>query len=73
MKFVFRLLPCGVVLDLLHERHREAFGQAAVDLAFDDHRVDDDAAVVHREESPHLHSPGLAIDVDHRDVGRRSG
>ena len=40
-----------VVADLLHEGYREALGEAAVNLPFDDHRIDDRAAVVDRHEA----------------------
>src|SRR5207245_7279548 len=55
--------------DQLHERNAEALGQAAVDLAFHDHRVDPDAAVVHGHHAPHLDLAGAAVDVDHHYVG----
>ena len=42
--------------------------EAAVDLAVDDHRVDDVAAVVHRHEAADLDLAGAAVDVDHADV-----
>ena len=36
----------------LHQRDADAFREAAVDLAVDDHRVDPHAAVVDRDEAP---------------------
>src|SRR5882724_5051952 len=57
-----------VVTDLLEQRRPNALGQSAMDLAVDDHRVDDVAAVVHGYETPHLDFAGAAIDVDHADV-----
>ena len=69
MKFVFRLFPSRVVLNLLHERDRKAFGQPAVNLAFDDERIDHGATVVDGKEAAHLDFAGLAIDVHDRDVG----
>ena len=63
-----QVVALGVVLDLLDERHREAFGQPAVDLPFDDHRVDDDAAIVDGDEAAHLRLARLAIDVHDRHV-----
>src|SRR5262249_57086879 len=55
--------------DRLHERHAHAVGQAAVDLALDDHRVDAGPAVVGGHEPPHGHLPGAGVDVDHGQVG----
>ena len=44
--------------DPLHRRHREALGEAAVDLALDDHRVDPHAAVVDARPSRRtFHTP----------------
>ncbi len=63
-----QVVAFGVVLDLLDERHREAFGQSAVDLSFDDHRVDDDAAVVDCDEAAHLRLARVSIDVHDRHV-----
>ena len=40
--------------DHLHQRDADALGEAAVDLAVDDHRVDAHAAVVDRDEAPDL-------------------
>ena len=55
--------------DDLHQRDADALGEAAVDLALDDHRVDPHAAVVDRDEAADLHVRGLGVDVDDRDVG----
>ena len=57
-----------VVGDLLVQRRREAHRQAAVDLAVDDHRVDDVAAVVDRDEAADLDLAGALVDVDDADV-----
>ncbi len=47
---------------------------AAVDLALDDHRVDDPADVVDRDEpATMLDHAGLGIDLDLADVGSRPG
>src|SRR5262245_62403122 len=43
-----------VVLNLLVERRPQPHGQTAVDLSFDDHRVDDVPAVVDGHEPAHL-------------------
>mmetsp|Transcript_1089 Transcript_1089/g.2920 ORF Transcript_1089/g.2920 Transcript_1089/m.2920 type:complete len:772 (+) Transcript_1089:648-2963(+) len=53
---------------LLAHGHRESFGQAAVDLALDDHRVDAGAAVVQRVEAADLGLAGAPVDVDHAQV-----
>src|SRR5205807_2557344 len=47
----------------------DPLGQAAVDLALDDHRVDPHAAVVDRDEPPDLDRGGVGVDVDDADVG----
>ena len=57
-----------VVGDGLVQRGRQAHGQAAVDLAVDDHGVDDVAAVVDGHEPPHLDLAGGRVDVDGADV-----
>ncbi|GAA1299934.1 hypothetical protein GCM10009610_07170 [Pseudonocardia xinjiangensis] len=57
----------------LHQRHADPVGQAAVDLPFDDHRVDPHAAVVHRDEPADLHLPGARVDVHDADVGQYLG
>ena len=44
-------------------------GEAAVDLALDDHRVDPRAAVVDGDEAPHLDLARARVDVDDADVG----
>ena len=64
-----RQLPSLVEGDQLHQRHPDAVGEAAVDLALDDHRVDARAAVVDRDEAPHRDLAGARIDVDDADVG----
>ena len=55
--------------DHLHQRHPDAVGEAAVDLPFDDHRVDPHPAVVDRDEPPHGHLRRAGVDVDHAEVG----
>ena len=39
-----------------------------MDLPFDDHWIDNVAAVVHGDEPPHLHLTGALVDVHHADV-----
>src|SRR5437763_13977295 len=55
--------------DLLPHGDGEGFGQATVDLALDDHRVDAGAAVVQRVEAPHLDFARVPVDVDHAAAG----
>src|SRR5438128_12314059 len=57
-----------VVRDLYEERGRQSHRETAVDLALHDHRVDDVAAVVDRDEPADLHFAGARVDVDHADV-----
>src|SRR6266508_4995801 len=57
-----------VVLNLLVERRPQPHGQTAVNLSFDDHRVDDVPAVVDGHESAHLDLSCSFIDVDYADV-----
>ncbi len=46
--------PSLVVDGAFQQRLADALGDAAMDLAFDDHRVDDDAEVVHRRPAVDL-------------------
>ena len=39
-----------------------------MDLAFDQHRVEDTAAVIHRDVAEQAGSTRLRVDLDHRDV-----
>src|SRR5260370_36456160 len=57
-----------VVVDQLHEGDGQAFGQAAVDLTFHNHRVDDVTAIVHCHEAPNLYLSGTFVDVHHANV-----
>src|SRR6266508_1405058 len=57
-----------VVLNLLVERRPQPHGQPAVNLPFDDHRVDDVPAVVHGHKSAHLDLSRSFVDVDYADV-----
>ena len=68
------MLPLGVERDELHVRHRVGLGEAAHDLALDDHRVDPHAAVVDRDDPEHVPHAGLRVDLDRGDVaGERPG
>jgi hypothetical protein len=68
-----QVLAVGVVDDLLVHRRRQAHGQAALDLTLDDHRVDDVAAVVDRDEPADLDLAGAVVDVDHAEVDAERG
>src|SRR5215813_3570052 len=57
-----------VVLNLFVERRTQSHGQTAVNLPFDDHRVDDVPAVVDGHESAHLDLSRSFVDVDYADV-----
>ena len=65
---VLQLAAVVVVDDLFEQRLRDALRDAAVDLALDDHRVDDVAAVVDRDVLLQIDAAGLGVDLDHRDV-----
>ena len=55
--------------DLLEQRLRDALGDAAVDLALDQHRVRDAPRVVDRDVTDQVRQPGLGVDLDDREVG----
>ena len=58
-----------VVVDrMLHQRLADALHHAAVELALDDHRIDDGAEIVDRRVSHHLDDAGFGIDLDLGDV-----
>ena len=57
-------LPSSSNVDQLHRRGRVALGEAAHDLALDDHRVDPDAAVVDRDDLDRLPLARAAVDLD---------
>src|ERR1700730_10755001 len=58
-----------VVGNFLHKRDRQAFGQTAMDLTLDNHRVDNVSAVINGHEAPNFHFTCSLVDVDHTDVG----
>ena len=62
-------LAVVVVVQLFPERLADALRQPAVDLAGDQHRADDVAAVVDRDVAEQLDLARLREDLDHRDVG----
>src|SRR5256886_7876 len=57
-----------VVGDLLVQRGRQSHRQPTVNLALDDHGVDDVAAIVDGDEAPDLHFTGALVDVHDGDV-----
>ena len=57
-----------VVLDLFVKRWSKSHGEPTMNLPFDDHRVDDVAAVVNRNEATHLDLARALVDVDNADV-----
>src|SRR3989449_1842729 len=57
-----------VVGDLFVQCRRQPHGQPAVNLALDDHGVDDVAAIVDGDEAPDLHFTGALVDVHDGDV-----
>ena len=63
-----QLAGLGVVDDLLEQRLGDALRDAAVQLAFDDHRVDDVAAVVDGDVLLQIDVAGRRIDFDDADV-----
>ena len=63
-----QLAAVGVVDAVLAQRLAQALRQAAVDLAFDDHRVDDVAEVVAGGEAVDAHDAGGGVDLDLADV-----
>ena len=58
----------AVVADLLEQRLGGALGDAAVDLALEQHRVEHPAGVVAGDVADQLHLAGLGVDLDHGDV-----
>src|SRR5580704_5405143 len=71
-------LTIAVVDGLFHQRLADALYDAAVELAFNDERIDDDAEVVDTGILGDLDDSGLRIDLDLGDmaavrVGRRAG
>ncbi len=52
--------------ELLHQREAEALRRAALDLAFDQRRIDRPADVVRADETQHFDAPELHVDLDLR-------
>src|SRR6185437_5462262 len=67
-------LAVAVIVRAFEERLTDALGDAAVHLAFDDHRIDELAEVVDRGPTLDGYDAGLRIDLDLADVyARREG
>ena len=63
-----QLARCLVVDAALEHRLADALREAAVHLALDDHRIDDVAEVVDRDEALDLACAGVRVDLDLADV-----
>ena len=61
-------LAAGVIQGVFQQRLADALGDAALNLALDDHRVDHAADVVDGGEVDHLHDAGFGVDFDLGDV-----
>src|SRR5215467_4094518 len=61
-------LAAAVVDDCLHEGLADALRRTAMDLTFDEQRVNDSAAVVHHDVTQQCNVSGLDIDIDHGNV-----
>src|SRR5262249_62047394 len=57
-------LAAAVVGATLEQRLADALGEAAVDLALDDHRIDDGADGVDAPETDDLEAAGVGIDLE---------
>ena len=61
--------PLVVVDRAFQQRLADALGEAAMDLAFDDHRVDQPAEIVRRDEVDEGGLAGAGIDLELADIG----
>ena len=59
-----------VVNDLLQQRIADALRHPAVDLAVDDHRIDQPAGVLRDQEFLDFNPPGFDVDFDDRRMAR---
>src|ERR1700732_2128174 len=64
-------VPAFIVGNFLRERDGQPFGQAAMDLPFHDHRIDDVPAIIDRDKSTYFGFPGSFVDVQHADVSAK--
>ena len=68
-----KLAALAVVAAFLEERLADPLRQPAMDLALDDHRIDDAAEIVDGGEIDDAHRAGVAVDLDLADMGARTG
>ena len=61
-------LPVRIIGDPLEQDAAEPLSGAAHNLALDQHRVDDDAAIMRDGVVLDAHTPGLGVDIDNRDM-----
>src|ERR1700738_3427909 len=66
-------LPFTIVHHPLEERRANALGDAAADLAFDNHWIDQGSAILGDDVAIDQDFAGLRIDLDRCDVGGRAG
>src|SRR6478672_6940301 len=63
-----KLAGVSVVDDMLPERLSDALGEAAMHLAFDNHRIDDHATIVDSVEVTKPHGSRVRVDNNDREV-----
>src|SRR5580704_8227793 len=61
-------LPVRIIGDPFEQDAAEPLGGASHDLALDQHRVDDNAAIMRDGVILDAHAPGLGVDIDDRDM-----
>ncbi len=64
-----RRLPVGAKAHLFVKRRPDALGDAAVDLAVDDHRIEENAAVLDDDVVEDVDRAGFGVDEDRSRVG----
>jgi hypothetical protein len=62
-------LAVPVVDDLLHEDLAQTLGEAPVELALGEERIDDRSGIVHPDEALDRQAAGLGLDADRADDG----
>src|SRR5262249_15128517 len=60
-----------VVSNLLHKRDRQALGEPSVNLTFDDHRINNASAIIHRHKPADLYLAGAPVNIDNADIGAK--
>ena len=71
MKLAVSELAAVVVDRVFQQRLADALGETAMDLALDDHRVDQPSEIVGGDEVDERGLAGAAVDLDLADVGAR--